>query len=62
MQSDSMHVVTMLGDSNAPRLTPDEVDALCHFAFQMHDHEATTPASPIFWYRSEGKDLWKFWN
>jgi hypothetical protein len=38
-----MHVVTMLGESTAPRLTPDEIEALCR-------------------YRSDGKDLWKFWN
>jgi hypothetical protein len=62
MRNDSLHVVTMHGESSDPRLTPDEVEALCHFAFRVHDHEAREPAQPIFWYRVDGNELWKFQN
>jgi hypothetical protein len=62
MRSDFTRVVTMLGESAPPRLTPDEIEALCHFAFRIHDHEACQPAQPIFWYRLDGKELWKFQN
>jgi hypothetical protein len=62
MLSDSVHVVTLPGDSNIPRLTAAEIEALCHFAFQVHDHNASAPAEPIFWYRTDNKAFWKFHN
>ena len=59
---EQIHVVSMIGSSTEPRLTADEVEALCHFAFRVHDHQACEPAQPIFWYRLDGKELWKFQN
>lgn len=56
------HVVTLIGKSTNPRLTAEEVEALCHFAYRTHDHEVGKPAHAIFWYRTDGKELWKFWN
>jgi hypothetical protein len=52
----------MPGESSDSRLTADEIEALCHFAFHVHDHEARIPSQPIFWYRSNNKDLWRFSN
>lgn len=48
-----MNVVTWVGDSRVPYLTPEEVDTFIRFALQVHDHHATTPAQPIFWYRTD---------
>jgi hypothetical protein len=62
MLGDSTRVVTMLGESRDRRLAPDEVEALCHFAFRVHDHDAGVPAQPIFWWRLDDKELWKFQN
>ena len=54
-------VIAFFGSSNSPRLSPDEIDALVRFAYSVHDHQAATPAQPIFWLRTEG-DLSQFWN
>jgi hypothetical protein len=56
-----MHVITIPGSSSEPRLTPEEIEEFFHFAYATHDHEARTPAEPIFWYRS-GSDLGRFEN
>jgi hypothetical protein len=45
-----------------PRLTPEEVEAFFRFAYAVHDHNAATPACPIFWHRSKPDELWKHWN
>jgi hypothetical protein len=62
MRNDHIYVVSMLGESRDPRLTADEIEALCHFAFRVHDHEACEPAQQIFWWRLNDKDLWKYHN
>jgi hypothetical protein len=55
-------VVTLPTDSDGLRLTAEEVEALCNFTFRIHDHNATQSAQAIFWWRSDGDDLYKFWN
>ncbi len=55
------HVITIPGRSVEPRLMPDEIEEFFRFAYAMHDHNASTPAEPIFWYRSEC-DLGRFEN
>jgi hypothetical protein len=59
---DPVQVVTTSGEPSDPRLSPDEIEALFHFALCVHDHEARVPSQPIFWYRTDSKDLWRFWN
>jgi hypothetical protein len=55
------HVITLSGTSSQPRLTPEEIEDFFRFAYMPHDHEARTPAQPIFWNRVDG-DLSHFWN
>jgi hypothetical protein len=56
-------VITIPGTSSNPRLAPEEIEDFFRIAYAVHDHEARTPAEPIFWYRTEG-DLHydRFWN
>ena len=54
-------VVMLIGTDLGARLTPDEVEKLFEFSIQVHDHEATGPAQPIFWLRAES-DIRRFWN
>jgi len=55
-----MSVVTLQGESRAPRLTPEEVEKIFQFAFQVHDHYATRPQPPIFWHRSNSDAFWNY--
>ena len=55
------HVV-LYGSSPDPRLSTAEIEAVFEFAFRIHNHDASTPAQPIFWVRTDGADLWQFAN
>ena len=35
------------------RLTGEEIEALFNFVWHIHDHEARTPAIPLYWERLE---------
>jgi hypothetical protein len=54
-------VVTFSGRSTDPRLSPQEIEDLANFAFLIHNHDASTPALPIFWHRADC-DLSRYWN
>lgn len=54
--------VVLDGASDAARLTPEEVDVIFGFAFRVHNHDASTPAQPLYWVRSESAEIWKFAN
>jgi hypothetical protein len=55
-------VVTIPGSSPDPRLLPSEIEEIARFAFLAHNHDASTPARPIFWLRVEDDFASKFWN
>ncbi len=55
------HVI-LLGDSNSPRLTSEEVEALFAWTLETHDHNASRPQPAIFWHRDDDRSYWKFVN
>jgi hypothetical protein len=55
------HVITFVGNSREPRLDPQEIEDLARFAYAVHDHQASTPAQPIFWHRIDS-DLTHYWS
>lgn len=54
--------VVLLGESKSPRLSPEEVETLFDYAFEMHDHTASRPQPAIFWHRDDNSFYWKFVN
>lgn len=54
--------VVLDGDSKSETLTPSEVAAIFDFAFRVHNHEASTPAQPLFWVRTHAQEIWRFAN
>jgi hypothetical protein len=55
-------VVTLPGSSPDPRLLPQEIEDLANFAFLAHNHDASSPARPIFWLRIEHDCASRYWN
>jgi hypothetical protein len=54
--------VVLQGASPDAQLSRAEIETLFEFAFRVHNHDASTPAQPLFWVRSDSQDLWKFAN
>lgn len=51
------HAITLDGDENDSPLTDEEVDSMFNFLYEVHNHLATGPQQPVFWWRCYGIKL-----